>query len=63
MVHFYLFRNLEKDGYATKNEELKQIIAKNEKDLEKLMRENEKLKAERKNSKMGGFSGFSKFSM
>ena len=45
MVHFYLFRNLEKDGYATKNEELKQIIAKNEKDLEKLMRENEKLKA------------------
>lgn len=45
-----------------KNEELREIISKNERDLEKLTRENEKMKAEKKCSKMTNISGFSKYS-
>lgn len=40
MVPFALFRNIEKDNYAMKNEELRETIAKNERDIEKLSREN-----------------------
>jgi hypothetical protein len=43
-----------------RNDELKEVIAKHERDLEKLQRENEKLKAEKKCGKMSvGYSRYS----
>lgn len=46
-----------------KNDELKETITKQEKDLEKLNRENEKLKAEKKCNKLSNLSGFSRYSL
>ena len=58
MVRLLLLRTYEEEHLKEKIESLVEHVQKNSNDLEKLQRENERLKAERKNSKVSGAPSF-----